>query len=241
MNKNKFLLLGAIAVALSFMVLGGCSSLKLGSKGKADVMLDHAGRAYGRKELPPWLETWVTSGSIIAVEKLPEYRGRYCFIQEGTGSNLKAVQAWLNTVAINNLIGSQISTRIGSMAEATVNTANNASYRNKLDDVMTITRNATYTAAVKESEYWVQRRKYDSDDKTNYTDEYTATVLYTMEKDILNQQIANEFRTIQNTANTPEERAMWTGLIQAILQRGFDVEAITPTQNSSDVNITVIN
>jgi hypothetical protein len=243
MNKNKFLLLGALALTLSLMVLTGCaSSAKLGSKGKDPVMLDHAGRALGGKELPPWLATWNTSRSVIAVEKLPEYRGRYCFIAEDTGSNLKAVQAWLNTVAINNIIGGQISTRVGSVAEATVTAANNASYTNKLNDVMTTTRNATYTAAVKESEYWVQMRNYDPDDKTIYTDVYTATILYTMQKDILNEQIANEFRTIQNNANTQEERAMWTGLIQAILERGLDVEAVQPASaNQDNVNITVFN
>ncbi|GHV35439.1 hypothetical protein AGMMS4952_27710 [Spirochaetia bacterium] len=239
--KKRVAIMAGAALGMAFMVLAGCASLKLGSKGKDPVMLDHAGRAWGGKELPPWLETWNTSHSIIAVEKMPEYRGRYCFIAEDTGSNLKAVQAWLNTVAINNIIGSQISTRIGSVAEANVNTANNASYTNKLNDVMTTTRNATYTAAVKESDYWVKWRNYDPDDKTNYTDEYTATILYTMQKDILNEQIANEFRTIQNNANTKEEREMWTGLIQAVLERGLDVEARTPARNDNDVNITVFN
>lgn len=234
-------MVGAL-LSMALLVGAGCaSSAKIGSKGKDPVMLDHAGRAWGGKELPPWLATWNTTKSILAVEKLPEYRGRYCFIAEDTGSNLKAVQAWLNTVAINNIIGSQISTRVGSVAEANVNTANNASYTNKLNDVMTTTRNATYTAAVKESEYWVQWRTYDPDNETISKDEYTATVLYTMEKGVLNEQIANEFRQIQANTNVKEEREMWTGLIQAILERGLDVEAKTPAQNGNDVNITVFN
>jgi hypothetical protein len=228
-------------IVLSLAVLTGCSSTqKIGKQGKDPVSLDHAGRALGGTELPKWLQTWNTGRSITEVEKLSEYRGLYCFIAEDRGSNLKAVQAWLNTVQINNIIGAQISTRIGSVAEAHVDTANNASYANTLNDIMTTTRNATYTAAKKESDYWVYWRVYDVDDETKYTDEYTAYVLYTMEKEILNEQIANEFRTIRNNANTEEEREMWTGLIQAIIERGLDVEVKTPARNDSDVNITVI-
>jgi hypothetical protein len=241
--KQKRFMMGMLLIALT--VLAGCASSKknekIGKQGKDPVSLDHAGRALGATELPKWLQTWNTSRSNMAVEKLPEYRGLYCFVEENTGTNLKAVQAWLNTIQINDIIASQISTRVGSTAEAHVDTANNASYSNSITDVMTTTRNATFTAARRESDYWVYWRRYDPDDETKYTDEYSAYILYTMEKDILNQQIANEFRAIQNNANTEEERAMWTGLIQAIIERGLDVEAKTPARNDSDVNITVFN
>jgi hypothetical protein len=244
-NKKFSVLLGTSGVFLVFVVLtvlAGCGSTqKAGSRGKDPVMLDHAGRAWGEKEVPPWLQTWNKSKSIIAVQKLPEYRGLYCFIAEDTGSNLKAVQAWLNTVAINDTIGSQFSTRLGALADVSRKTANNASYTNKLDDAITVTRDATYSAAVKESEYWVLWRIYDPDDKTKYTDEYTATVLYTMKKDIMDQQIGTMITNFMKNANTAEERAMWTGLIQAVVERGLDVEARTPAQNDGNVNITVFN
>lgn len=233
---------GAIALALSFMVLAGCSSLKIGNQGKDPVILDHAGRDLGVTEKPKWVQVWATSRNIINLEAEREYRDSYCFVAEDTGSNLKAVQAWLNTVQINDIIGARISTRVGSTAEANVSTTNNDEYSNFLNNVMTVTRDATYTGFVKTSDYWIKWRTYDPDDETKSKDEYTAYVLYTVGKTILNEQIANQFRQIQNNANTKEEREMWTGLIQAVLERGLGVEAKQPASANQDtVNITVFN
>ena len=229
MNKSKFLLLGAIALTLSLMVLAGCaSSAKIGSKGKAPVALDHAGRDLGATEQPKWVQVWAKNRNVITLEADREYQDSYCFVAEDTGSNLKAVQAWLNTVQINDIIGARISTRVGATAEANVSTADNNEYSNFLNNVITVTRDATYTGFVKTGDYWIKWRHYDPDDVTKTKDEYTAYVLYTVGKKILNEQIANQFRLIQNNANTKEERAMWTGLIQAVLERGLDVESVQP-------------
>jgi hypothetical protein len=243
MNKNKFFLLGAIALTLSLMVLAGCaSSTKAGSKGKDPVMLDHAGRDLGKNELPPWLDAWSGDRTVNKLEAMREYRDKYCFVGEARGANLEAVQAWLNTVQINNMMGSQISTRVGSMADANVSAENKASYSNSLNDVITITRDATYTGFEPTGDYWIKWRTYDPDDVTKTKDEYTAYVFYTFNKNMLNEQIANKFREIQNNANTKEEREMWTGLIQAVLERGLGVEAKQPASaNQDNVNITVFN
>ncbi|GHV47018.1 hypothetical protein AGMMS49546_36110 [Spirochaetia bacterium] len=242
MNKNKFLLLGAIAITLSLMVLAGCESLKIGSKGKDPLILDHAGRDLGVTEKPRWVQVWATSRNVINLEAEREYRDSYCFVAEDSGSNLKAVQAWLNTVQINDIIGARISTRVGSTAEANVSTADNAEYSNFLNNVMTVTRDATYTNVIKTSDYWIKWRIYDPDDVTKSKDEYTAYVLYTIAKKDLNTQVANQFQQILNNANTKEERQMWTGLIQAVLERGLGVEAKQPASAGLDsVNITVFN
>jgi hypothetical protein len=243
MNKNKIFVVGAAALVLSLMVLSGCASFgKIGSTGKDPVILDHAGRDLGVTEKPKWVQVWATSRNIINLEAEREFQDSYCFLAEDSGSNLKAVQAWLNTVQINDIIGSRISTRVGSTAEASVSASDNAEYSSFLNNVMTVTRDATYTGVAKTSDYWIKWRIYDPDDKTKSKDEYTAYVLYTVGKKILNEQIANQFRQIQANANTPEERQMWTGLIQAVLEKGLGVEAKEPASAGQDnVNITVFN
>ena len=193
-------------------------------------------------EQPRWVQVWATSRNVINLESEREFQDSYCFVAEDSGSNLKAVQAWLNTVQINDIIGSRISTRVGSTAEANVSASDNSEYSNFLNNVMTVTRDATYTGVVKTSDYWIKWRLYDPDDETKTKDEYTAYVLYPVGKQILNEQIANQFREIQNNANTKEEREMWTGLIQAVLERGLGVEAVQPASANQDpVNITVFN
>jgi hypothetical protein len=239
---KKKMLFGAALIALALTVLAGCaSSAKIGSKGKDPVVLDHAGRDLGIDEKPKWLVTWATTRSVNSIEAMREYQNDYCFVEEVRGGNLKAVQAWLNTVQINDIIGSRISTRVGSTAEANVSTTDNEEYSNFLNNVMTVTRDATYTGFVKSSDYWIKWRNYDPDDAAISKDEYTGYVLYTVGKKILNEQIANQFRQIQNNANTADERAMWTGLIQAILERGLGVEAKPPSENQEALSITVFN
>jgi hypothetical protein len=240
MKKRMVIVAGAV-LGVALLVGTGCSSLKIGSKGKDPLILDHAGRDLGVTEKPKWVQVWATSRNVINLEAEREYRDSYCFVAEDSGSNLKAVQAWLNTVQINDIIGSRISTRVGSTAEANVSTADNAEYSNFLNNVMTVTRDATYTGVVKTSDYWIKWRTYDPDDKTKSKDEYTAYVLYTVEKKTLNTQIAEQFQKILNNANTQEERQMWTGLIQAVLERGLGVEAVQPASAQDTVNITVFN
>jgi hypothetical protein len=241
-NKKCSVLAGASGFILALTVLAGCASQKISGKGKDPVVLDYAGRDLGATEKPKWLVTWATTRSVNSLEAMREYQEDYCFVAEDTGSNLKAVQAWLNTVQINDIIGSRISTRVGSTAEANVSTTNNDEYSNFMNNVMAVTVDATYTGFVKNSDYWIKWRTYDPDDPAKSKDEYTAYVLYTVGKKILNEQIANQFRQIQTNANTAEERAMWTGLIQAVLEKGLGVEAKQPAQAGLDnVNITVFN
>jgi len=215
-----------VCVLMALILLAGCKSTpKASSKGKDPVTLDHAGRALNQTEYPRWLLAWREERTVSTIERTL-YRNDYCFVEESTGSNLKAVQAWMNTIQINNIMGARISTRVGSMAEANIDTQDNATYSNFMVDAQTVSRDATYTGFEKTSDYWIKQRIYDPDDETIFKDEYTVYVLYTIDKKILNEQIANKFREIQNNANTKEEREMWTGLIQAVLERGLGVEAV---------------
>jgi len=224
------------------VTLAGCGTLKASSKGKDPVMLDHAGRALGSSEIPKWLQVYNANRSVTAVEAMSEFKSDYCFILEDEGANLDALQAWANTVEMMDTIAARISTRVGSTAEANVSAENKAKYSGVLNDVRTTTRNATFNGAVKNSEYWVKWRNYDPDDAAKYTDEFTIYLLYTMRKDLLDTAIAQEFQEYRNRATSDEERQMWTGLIQAVLEKGLDVEAKVPSQESShDVNIKVFN
>jgi hypothetical protein len=65
-----------------------------------------------------------------------------------------------------------------------------ASYQQEIENILSVIVNVSYSGAQREADWWSLRRRYDPDNKTHYTDEYTAYVLYTIPRAELNRQIA---------------------------------------------------
>ncbi len=189
MIRSK-ILLGFTAAVL---VLSGCASdpepepKPLEGIVKTEV-LEHKGTVLGINQLPVWVETYVANG-ITGLEKLSDYSGSYCFVGEETGTNLNAVQTWAASFDVSRDIAASVANRVESLFTGAATGSTEGSYGTYFENIVKSAASATYSGARKINDWWILVRRYDADVKKQYTDEYRAYVLYTIDKDVLDRQV----------------------------------------------------
>lgn len=182
-----------LAVMAASFVFAGCASNKepapteLEGKVKVEV-LEHKGTALGINQLPAWVETYISEG-ILGVEKLSNYENDYCFVGEEAGSNIDALQAWVSSFDVPSEIARNVSTRVSALFTGAASGSPDGDYGTYFENVVKTTSSATYSGARKVNDWWVLTRRYDPDQKRKATDEYRCYVLYTIPKDVLDQQV----------------------------------------------------
>ena len=168
------------------------------------VELENKGTALG-VSTPDWIKIYTANG-ISRVQAQSEFRDKYCVIGEESGVNRQFVVAWADHFSAQQRIGAMLRTTIASEYQARVqgtaqsvggsgSAATAGSYQQQIDSVINAIVNVSYSGAQRESDWWSLRRRYDPDQKDVYTDEYTAYVLYTIPKALLNEQVARALET----------------------------------------------
>ncbi|MBR5866298.1 MAG: hypothetical protein IKZ04_00150 [Spirochaetaceae bacterium] len=215
-----------VLLALS-MVFAGCASNKepepkeLQSSVKTEV-LEHKGTALGINELPVWVETYVSTG-VTGLEKLSDYQGSYCFVGEETGTNLDAVQTWAATFDVSREIAAAVASRVDSLFTGAASGSPDGDYGTYFENIVKASSNANYSGARKINDWWILIRRYDPDAKKRYTDEYRVFVLYTIEKDILDDQILNMIdKVASETVGTTDAQQTAINNVKTIMKNeGF--------------------
>lgn len=187
-------------------------------------ILDHKGAAIGESAVPKWLTTYLEGGE-LQVEKLPDYNGYYCFIGVEEGPNKQLVTRWAQSVSGPTLIATQVSTRLEQMTSGEVG-ADSASFQQSLKQVSTTAITATFSGARKVNDWWIWRRAYDPKNRKEViSEDYSAYVLYIIEKKQFNSQVAAELQNSIDNRKTmsADERKIYTELIQKIISRGLGV------------------
>ena len=192
--------LAALSVMAIFALIG-CQS---GPKATYAI-LDSKGHALGQTETPAWVTTY-TSYGVSRLQSQTEYRDKYCIIGEETGVNLQFVRTWADNFSAQQRIGAMLRTNIESLYQAKMTgeaqstgvtgvTPSTGAMQQKIDSSINAVVNVSYSGAQLETDWWILSRRYDPDLKDVYTDQYTAWVLYTIPKTVLNSQIADALRT----------------------------------------------
>jgi len=195
------------------------------------VELENKGTATNTKT-PDWIKVYVEHG-ISRVQARPEFRDKYVVIGEESGANQQFVIAWADNFSAQQRIGNMLRTTIVSEYQARVQgqaqsvgggtpTAAGEStgvYQQQIDSVINAIVNVSYSGAQREADWWSLRRRYDPDVKGEYSDSYTAYVLYTIPKAELNRQVAHALET-----SVRADSALYDITIEmarAILQNGM--------------------
>jgi hypothetical protein len=187
-------------------------------------ILDHKGTTLGSDTLPQWLTVYRDGGE-LAVEKLREYSGYYCFVGEESGANKQLVTRWAQSISGPALISQQISGRLERTSAGQV-LADGDGFKQSLNQVSTAVTTATFSGARKVNDWWVLVRVYDPKKNNQViSEDYTAYVLYTIEKKQLDKLVAAELQnTIDNNKDmSQDERKIYTELIQKITSKGLGV------------------
>jgi len=158
---------------------------------------------------PAWVTAYVQHG-ISKVQAQTEYKDKYCVIGEESGVNRQFVTTWADNFSAQQRIGAMLRTtivneyhaQVQGKAQTTGGTNVTAStgrssgdFNQEINSIVNSIVNVSYSGAQRESDWWSLRRRYDPDIKQEYTDEYTAYVLYTIPKAELNRQVAKALET----------------------------------------------
>jgi hypothetical protein len=228
--KKVIILVSALLAAAT---LAGCKSvprLAATQKGQAPVMLTHAGAAIGVTTLPDWVSAFVLGGNNdLAVEKLPDYKNKYCFIGTSQGPNRDFVTTWASSVAGPQVVAATLSTRIESVLDATQKGASSgqSSVARAFNQDLVNNISATFSGVRPVGNYWVQWRTYDPDvEDLVIGEDFTAYTLFTAEKKIFDNQIANFItQSVQDRQDlSAQERQLYSDLIARIQERGLNLE-----------------
>jgi Zn-dependent protease with chaperone function len=193
---NKSCYKKLIIALFPVLLISACAS---GGKPSGAAELENKGSAMGMP-VPDWVKTYVAEG-VSALQAQSQYEDKYCVIGEESGVNKQFVLAWADSFSAQQRIGAMLRTTIAGKYTAAVQ-ANAASlgalgreiasgvYQQEIGNSVSALVNVSFSGAQREADWWTLRRRYDPDDPSAYSDEYTAYVLYTVPKAELNRQIA---------------------------------------------------
>ncbi|GHV53281.1 hypothetical protein AGMMS49579_11760 [Spirochaetia bacterium] len=225
MKSVKKMVMVLLAAAAAMGVFSGCKTTDSGAsadritlQSTANVQtIEHKGTALGRNDLPQWLAEWTDRG-VPGVESLADYKGKYCIIADERGPELQQLLTWVNNFNAQQQIGAQIQTRVASVFKANESKVpDSADSQRKYSNAINTLVSATYTGARKESDWWVHQRitEKGQPDETRYT----AYVLYSIDRKILDQQIADSIAKIKD--GTPELDRLFDEITAQILESGL--------------------
>jgi len=172
---------------------------------------------------PDWVKLYLEK-ELSALQT--QYKDKYCIVGEESGVNRQFVISWADQASAQQRIGALLRTNIASRYEAAITAAsqsgavNTAQYKQEINNIVNSLVNVNYSGAQREADWWTLRRRYDPDNKEQYTDEYTAYVLYTVPKAEMNRQIALALET-----SASKDSALYDvtiALARDILLQGYD-------------------
>ncbi|MDR1786567.1 MAG: hypothetical protein LBR23_08950 [Spirochaetaceae bacterium] len=168
---------------------------------KAEV-LRHKGTDLGLDSYPVWLETYLASG-VTGLEKMPDYSGFYCFVGESGGTDLRALQLWAEasaSQAASLLAGERLLAKLTAKGKGD----------SRFAALTTELSGASYAGFRKINDWWVETRVNGNGTA------YQVYVFYTIEKEILDQQILLRLEDAVGAHPTEEDRFQADSILAAL-------------------------
>ncbi|MDR0683954.1 MAG: hypothetical protein LBF83_02355 [Spirochaetaceae bacterium] len=198
MKKKNHLTAAAVAAAyiaagiitvFAVMTIVSCAT----QKGKEQRELSNKG-TLDKIPAPEWYTTYKRDGNIVAVEALPAFRDRYCFIGEQRGPDLEFCQAFARQFNVQSQIGEMVRTNVAGELKAT-QAGSSSGMENAIDNFVNGVLNVSFSGAQRTGDWWRSIREYDHDRKGAYEDYYEAYVFYTVPRNTLNQAVSQALET----------------------------------------------
>jgi len=216
-----------IAALMAVLTIAGCASgsgaqtVPVGTpqetKAYPPKIIEHKGTAFGR-DLPKWIDAALDGHK--AVEKLPEYAGKYVVIVSEDGKDLTGTQLAASRIDAQTTISQMISTQVQDSF-----TAAQVGDKDKIESYMERTvkslSSATFSGFAEEADWWVKLQTYTPDGKAS-DQIYRVIQIWDIDKDRLMKQIDKVLD--DNMKNEPEitegkQRAM--DLVKQSVDTGF--------------------
>lgn len=210
------------AISAVLLIIAGCAS----TPDPADeavqpfVVLQHRGSSRG-VDAPEWVR--VSLEGAAAVEAMDEFEGKYVVVLEETGSDLRGVEMWAQNFSAPAQIAQQVSTRVEQrFAGAAAGEVD--AIETYMENVVKTMSDAEFSGFRRAGEWWVQYRWYEADRTTVDRDEYRYTVLYTVDRELLDRQVLHAIEVAERQAEEPRtenERTVRERVRSALAEEGL--------------------
>ncbi|HOX91440.1 MAG TPA: hypothetical protein PLC54_00855 [Spirochaetales bacterium] len=208
-------LLLVLTVLLALMVLGSCVSEPKPDSGALKPVdtimppdvLEHKGTALGAP-VPQWVLAYIEGGA-QAVEKMPEYKGRYVVILESEGASRQGAQLAMDSMDITSQTARYFNTRV-EQKFAGAQVGDRDKLEEYFENVVKVMSVARYTGMEPGPDYWVYLQYYKIGAKSKADVErrvYRVIRLYSIDDELLAKQLNKYLDDAEAaTAKTPEEQ-----------------------------------
>ncbi len=222
--KKTFAIIAALMAVLTIV---GCAGAPIGqmapigqpqeTKAYPPKIIEHKGTAFGR-DMPKWMDAALDGHK--AVEKLPEYAGKYVVVVSADGKDLTGAQLVAGRMDAQTSIAQMISTQVQDSFNAA-----QVGDKDKIESYMERTvkslSSATFSGFAEEADWWVKLQTYTADGKAS-DQIYRVIQIWDIDKDRLMKQIDKILD--DNMKNEPEitegkQRAM--DLVKQSVDSGF--------------------
>jgi hypothetical protein len=188
-------------------------------KTESYVVLDHKAKAVGQ-DVPDWVTLYISDG-LPGVERMDQFKDKYVFVGEDSGSNLNALRQWSSGFTVAQEMARMVSTRVEAKFVGAAVGSPDAEFGRYFEDVTKNVASASYSGARKENDYWLLKRYFKSDGKTVDREAYDFYVLVTIDRSILERQINEVLDGTKSDAPLTREQQTAVDRVKEAFYEGF--------------------
>ena len=220
-------ILSALLVVLAVFAIASCASGPKVDEPKVmeavltPDILEHKGTALGAN-VPSWIMSYIEGGA-SAVEKLPEYKGKYVIIIDAEGQSKQGTQTAMDAMDAPVQIARYLSTRVqAKFAGAQV--GDRDQLEEYFENVVKTVSEARFSGFMAGPDWWVYLQYYKPGAKSKTEVDrrlYRVIKLYSIDQKILQTQLEKYLNDVEAAvAKTPEkQRAI--DAVQSAFYEGF--------------------
>ncbi len=182
-------------------------------------ILQHKGTTLGVTMPPAWIEASLTSPK--AVEKLPDYAGKYVVVVDVTGKDLEGTSLAAQRLNADTEVARFLSLRVkDTFAGAQV--GDKDKIETYMERVVQSVSEVKLSGFMKAADWWVQVRWYKPDGKKTWDkDEFRVLQLYTIDKTVLDKQLEKILSGVAASEPKTPEKQRAIDAVQGAFYEGF--------------------
>jgi len=187
--KKTILFVSLVAAAVVVMSCGSAPDKKADAKKivpKFEVIEHKASAIAG--DIPEWVNTYIYDGN-SGVEALAKYKDKFVFVGEDSGTNLNALRMWAQGFNVAQDLARLVSQRVQAKFAGAMAGSPDAEVGRYFENIVKNVADATITGARKDTDFWLYKRYFKDDGKTEDKVIYDYYVLVTIDKEMLKKQL----------------------------------------------------
>jgi uncharacterized membrane-anchored protein len=220
-------ILGILIALMCLAVVIGCASAPADKAGGVNPpaatiktyppqIIEHKGTAFGR-DYPKWMDAALDGAK--AVEKLPDYAGKYIVVVQEDGQDLAGAQLAASKINAQTTIASLISTRVkDTFAGAQV--GDKDKIETYMERAVKSVSEATFTGFTMESDWWAKLQTFTDKGKLD-KQVYRVIQIWGIDKEQLKDQIDKALKGAAAVEPKTEAKQKAMDLVQQSFFDGF--------------------